>query len=68
MSTADVGTDKLEAAPRNTAVPSLFVRQSSGLIRAFSLRDVLVFNFSNINFGLSFSFGTLSVALLLPGC
>lgn len=63
MSTPDVTT---EPRGQSASPPSLFVRKSSGLVRAFSLRDVLVLNFANINYGLSFSFGTLTVALLFP--
>jgi APA family basic amino acid/polyamine antiporter len=47
--------------------PRLFVRQSSGLIREFSVLDVVVINLVGLNPGIVAALGLIAVASLWPG-
>ena len=44
----------------------VFVRRSSGLVRAFSVKDTAIMNFSNINFGLNLALVPILIISLFP--
>lgn len=58
QSAASLETDALRSG--------VFVRRSSGLVRAFSLKDTAIMNFSNINFGLNLSLQPIFIITLFP--
>jgi APA family basic amino acid/polyamine antiporter len=61
--TPDDTTARLEA---EQAADGVFVRRSSGLVRAFSTRDAAILNFSNINFGLNLALVPILIITLFP--
>jgi APA family basic amino acid/polyamine antiporter len=55
-----------EVLEQEVADADVFVRRSSGLVRAFSMKDAAIMNFSNINFGLNLALVPILIITLFP--
>jgi APA family basic amino acid/polyamine antiporter len=61
------GAEAPGAAPTSRAERTLFVRQSSGLVREFSIWDVVLINVAGVNLGAVAALSIAAVAGLWPG-